>query len=778
MTVMRSSSITWSKLNHDHHKPRTFVVIRHWLLNYFAHDFMPCRDLRVTLTSFLNSLPQHPLVKQSPRDQRIVKGLKRVIKNLKSVHYCSTLGHKKETPSVVQESHIRKSRAACADSTTGPASSMLFADDGSLDSDVSPGESDIAALDEVEPFPSLPDDVWSEEHAIAKLQYERRRREEEEERQRAEFFSASSIMSAPVTISTPSLEMRGDLSQSNDSSSELTTPLGSMDTKPVGSEKRGPLPSEFVLAAQKELAKRGNQLDLASATVMLPPPVFDPPVPGSRGRHYVPATILHDVSPESLEEVEHQPRRVPSSKWCKASPEESPAFTVHRPIDRKTSERPSTTQEPAVHEGLAKQLSRKTIERRRSEKSLRDACSVMSSSVSSSVVTTPRLASDHANGSIPEIPPLPPVADIEAALTSKLLQQKRTTTGTAAGAISPSESFEALPYDLTAPAASKSPSPPASTASSSERTKRQLSKKLGKIFQKQKTMQEPSQARESHGPQPSSDTELSEPKDELAVTPPPSEEHKGSGTSATFISQLAAELRNDSDEDVPEEASSIHQTDGVTSRRQQGPIYLSHLASQPRGLESDAAVHIQEVEDSDDENDDACTIRRLSRSLSVTSNATTTSSRHMRTMSLIVEPDRFGSMFNLLNTAVEQETLQKDQDHGVETRNDASFSVPFSPATPAVQQTAKKGFLLTHRSSKIAQQFCLIEQQVLLAVDWEELVDCRWRDGIAASGGVQRLIQRFNSVCQWVASEIVTTRSMEERVQMIEKFIRVAQVII
>ncbi|CAG8480621.1 15801_t:CDS:2 [Dentiscutata heterogama] len=66
---------------------RTFVAIRHWLLNYFAYDFIPCRALRTTLTKYLNSLPSHPLVKSSPRDQRIVQGLKRVIRRLKRMYY-------------------------------------------------------------------------------------------------------------------------------------------------------------------------------------------------------------------------------------------------------------------------------------------------------------------------------------------------------------------------------------------------------------------------------------------------------------------------------------------------------------------------------------------------------------------------------------------------------------------------------------------------------------------------------------------------------------------
>src|SRR4051812_1931367 len=66
---------------------RTFVTLRHWLLNYFAYDFVPCRALRSKLISYLNYLPSHPLVQNSPHDQRIVHGLKRVIRRLKRIYY-------------------------------------------------------------------------------------------------------------------------------------------------------------------------------------------------------------------------------------------------------------------------------------------------------------------------------------------------------------------------------------------------------------------------------------------------------------------------------------------------------------------------------------------------------------------------------------------------------------------------------------------------------------------------------------------------------------------
>ncbi|CAG8455039.1 702_t:CDS:10, partial [Diversispora eburnea] len=66
---------------------RIFVAIRHWLLNYFSYDFVPCRELRSTLTNHLNNLHSRQSIKDSPRDRRIVQGLKRVVKRLKRIYF-------------------------------------------------------------------------------------------------------------------------------------------------------------------------------------------------------------------------------------------------------------------------------------------------------------------------------------------------------------------------------------------------------------------------------------------------------------------------------------------------------------------------------------------------------------------------------------------------------------------------------------------------------------------------------------------------------------------
>ena len=68
---------------------RTFVVLRHWLLNYFEYDFMGFKLLRRTLIQNLKLLNTHPIVSSSVRDQRIVQELGRLFQ-LKRKQYSRT----------------------------------------------------------------------------------------------------------------------------------------------------------------------------------------------------------------------------------------------------------------------------------------------------------------------------------------------------------------------------------------------------------------------------------------------------------------------------------------------------------------------------------------------------------------------------------------------------------------------------------------------------------------------------------------------------------------
>lgn len=65
---------------------RTYVVIRHWLLNYFHEDFVPDRELRLALTDWLNRMGKDERLRANSTDLRLVKSLKKVIKRLKAAY--------------------------------------------------------------------------------------------------------------------------------------------------------------------------------------------------------------------------------------------------------------------------------------------------------------------------------------------------------------------------------------------------------------------------------------------------------------------------------------------------------------------------------------------------------------------------------------------------------------------------------------------------------------------------------------------------------------------
>ncbi|KAI9265003.1 hypothetical protein BDA99DRAFT_571347 [Phascolomyces articulosus] len=892
---------------------RTFVVMRHWLLNYFVHDFIPCRELRVILTTFLNSLPQYTLVQQSPRDQRIVRGLKKVVRSLKTVHYGPQQQQAKASDLELMDKSTWVESSASATQANplldGLRNSVLGDDNASLDSDLSPGNSEVTPeeLDQ-EPVFSVANEStadWSsEDQAMAKLQYERRRREEEEERQRAEFFTSSmltnessDILSLVHPTSGSTQEGSGFLSSTSDFM--LNTPTHSaIVEKKQQANKRPQLPSEYI-AAMTHAAMLKAQPQEAATT---------------KAKKYIPATIIHDMN---TPDIDRHIRRIPSSKWCKATPEENPTYNKNSQINKEggaTEQQLQQGQAPAI--GLARKLSRKSIERRKSEKNLRDVSSQASSSVSSSAVSTPRLQSadssnnnnnNNANSMVPELPPLPPATDLEAAsaaatalsfrLNQQQQQQQQPSTSTPNKRLvmmmpAGRGSFEALPYD-TMPAPSPEP-----TSKQGQGHKRKLSRKLSKIFKQQQQSQQqqqpstPSQPRQSssssseqHQPPPvpsarnllkkkasftstiqkvvspsattaapepfvlsheecSSKLEIGDdeeppvPEDDLFMRPivapaldttshssdsnvevsTPTTPNQSTASAhriqspSTTLGRIAAGLRDDDDdEDTPvsiglrRSSSTIenHMTDGFFKRPATGPIYLSHLVgSQPFGFESDAAVNIQELDDGDSSSDDSDDDDRttaimnnkrgssagLSRGISLSSNIP----KHIRTMSLIVEPDRLGELTAVVTAqGGEKQPKQKQQQEKQRDNETVLSSLPPSPVlstssavevpvlppkpTSPIGGSRSKSFILLYPANKLVQQLCLIERQVLFGVEWEELVDCRWRDGIAASGGVQRLIQRFNAACQWVVSEIVTTESFQERVEVIRRFIRLAQ---
>ncbi|KAI0052399.1 ras GEF [Auriscalpium vulgare] len=65
---------------------RTFVAIRYWLLTFFGVDFVPNRELRMLLASWLNSLRRDPILQKHTDAPNIVRKLVSVVRECKEMH--------------------------------------------------------------------------------------------------------------------------------------------------------------------------------------------------------------------------------------------------------------------------------------------------------------------------------------------------------------------------------------------------------------------------------------------------------------------------------------------------------------------------------------------------------------------------------------------------------------------------------------------------------------------------------------------------------------------
>lgn len=95
-------------------------------------------------------------------------------------------------------------------------------------------------------------------------------------------------------------------------------------------------------------------------------------------------------------------------------------------------------------------------------------------------------------------------------------------------------------------------------------------------------------------------------------------------------------------------------------------------------------------------------------------------------------------------------------------------------------------FVLNFSSKQLAEQFTLIERDALSEIDWKELIELKWNQKLdpvqswlgylveGSATGVEVVISRFNLMVNWIKSEILLTRVLSERVQAIARFIHVA----
>jgi hypothetical protein len=254
---------------------------------------------------------------------------------------------------------------------------------------------------------------------------------------------------------------------------------------------------------------------------------------------------------------------------------------------------------------------------------------------------------------------------------------------------------------------------------------------------------------------------------------------------------------------LPEEETLLKE-----ERNRNEPIYLGHLQARDMVM---TKGHPQKMhhkngdsEDDSDSDGDRSTVSYVPTERSIRTEAQASSSRvRLSMISDVAAPGHKSKLIELGippsmpgNQIINPSLNQSMMDHYVHQNYPNNSKRYIS-------------FIMYYRTTVLAMQFCFIERDVLVKVGWEELIHCKWTkmdangkvnnatfqdqeggdyidDGInytresekrrTQEQGIELVIQRFNQVCQWVSSEIVRTTNLKDRVKLIEKFIRLAQV--
>ncbi|CAK5271354.1 unnamed protein product [Mycena citricolor] len=65
---------------------RTFVAFRYWITNFFALDFLPDRELRVSMATWLNTLWRDPILQKLPDGLALIRKLRKVVRDHKTIY--------------------------------------------------------------------------------------------------------------------------------------------------------------------------------------------------------------------------------------------------------------------------------------------------------------------------------------------------------------------------------------------------------------------------------------------------------------------------------------------------------------------------------------------------------------------------------------------------------------------------------------------------------------------------------------------------------------------
>ncbi|KAK0471177.1 hypothetical protein EDD18DRAFT_1237883 [Armillaria luteobubalina] len=124
---------------------RTFVAFRYWLLTFFTVDFLPNRDLRLLLASWLNALIRDPILEKHSDGLSIVKKLKKIAQDCKKAHTrTSSKAESRPTSTIVQQDNSPGKQEHLLGEKFAEATKKLHKveDDGELDLDFVPEDDD------------------------------------------------------------------------------------------------------------------------------------------------------------------------------------------------------------------------------------------------------------------------------------------------------------------------------------------------------------------------------------------------------------------------------------------------------------------------------------------------------------------------------------------------------------------------------------------------------------------------------------------------------------
>lgn len=924
---------------------RTFVVLRHWLNNYFVHDFIGNRPLRIILTEFLNRLPRHPLVQTSPRDQRIVKILKRVVRRLKKLYYNRSSGASRvkviapPPPTAEQEQMgeivraklsqnvIRRKTALGVDMSSHHNGNMAVQDAryapvvvvGSLNMKGSFIDSGVDSSHNFSKLPFMTQQPTQDSSDVVVVaddsqtirssvhhRYDKSVHQPVEAEVGHETKAAAEASSVASVASDDSLE--------SELSAGETAPLESDDSEDedhalhLGQEyyaeedehdrdwireQQETLEyfnsvSKMALADQPE-APHSNTINTDQlqqqddvCDVLTESPTSIHPV-----RPKIPAEFMGKVPAETPSIPNPKTvRRVPSERWCKTDQDYHPLSADQALPDELLKELSGDESQSKSPTGLSRKLSRKSIERRKSERSFHDATSPWHSAPSSAA-TSPYLTGVHSDDQVPQVPELPPLTpemlDQHGVPKKRVIKKKKSglkkkpsTTEEQANEAT-IEAFASIPYEATQVAAKAASD---QDAKHEEQPKRRLSRVLSKVFRPTNHHDEDKHPKDTTVSTALAKVNSTAEEQRMQAVPSPQQqeqqEHQQQQQpqSSQLVSLIAQRLRHgsmDEGDDALEEGEcgcgkcsgnsqstsnckrlsvmliadderrrsfelrrkrgasidldqqamvhhlGMHSNDQKSSKEiKSGPVYLGHL--QARSLISSAVGDVDDdphdsFDDEGDE-DDASTASFVPSERSIQTEAQASSSRaRMSFISQAATSHVPRSKMIELGIPPESNTSLEKDTATMELPPSSSVPRPMSEHMNMSSCVQGRCFIMSYRTSMLASQLCFIERDVLIKVGWEELIHCKWTK-MDSSGnintasiqekrsyaydegyddekinytrqteqrrteeqGIEQVIQRFNTVCQWVSSEIVRTRNMNERVKLIEKFIRLAKV--